>query len=640
MFAAQAATAIANARTYRAEQQARADLAALVETSPVGVVVFDAATGRAVSLNREARRIVESLCLPGQTAEHLIEIMTVRRADGREIALDRFPLAGELSGAETVRAEEIVFSVPGGRSVSTLINATPIHDADGAVSSLVVTMQDLAPLEELERQRSEFLGLVSHELRAPLTSIKGSAATVLGAAPALDPAEMLQFFRIIDEQADRMRGLIGDLLDAGRIETGTLSVAPEPEALAGLVDQARSTFLSGGGRHTLRMDLPADLPPVMADSRRIVQVLNNLFSNAARHSPDSSPIRVAAARDGVHVAVSVSDEGRGIPPDLLPQVFLKHAAAGGGVHEPGAGGYGLGLAICKGLVEAHGGRIRAESGGAGQGSRFTFTLPVAAEAGDGAASARRGSGPSRPGHEPAPVLVVDDDPQALRYVRDALAEAGYDPLVTGDPQELPRLVKTKRPHLVLLDLMLPGTDGIELMECVPGLADVPVIFISGYGRDETIARALEAGAADYIVKPFSPTELTTRVQAALRKAVRARALQGGRAGHRLRAPPGEHGGPACGVDGHRVRAAARALGKRGARGDVRFAAAPGVGREGRRRREAGTRLHKEPAPQAGRRRGQPGLHSQRTRRRLPHARAGRPVRVSPSGRRGRPATKW
>ena len=352
MFAAQAAAAVANARTYRAEQQARADLAALVETSPVGVVVFDAATGRAVSLNREARRIVESLCLPGQTAEHLIEVMTVRRADGREIALDRFPLAGELSGAETVRAEEIVFSVPGGRSVSTLINATPIHDADGAVSSLVVTMQDLAPIEELERQRSAFLGLVSHELRAPLTSIKGSAATVLGAAPALDPAEMLQFFRIIDEQADRMRGLIGDLLDAGRIETGTLSVAPEPEAVSGLVDQARSTFVSGGGRHTVHIDLPPDLPRVLADSRRIVQVLNNLFANAARHSPESSPIRVAAVRDGVHVAISVSDEGRGIEPDLLPRVFQKHAAAGGGEHEPGAGGYGLGLAICKGLVEA------------------------------------------------------------------------------------------------------------------------------------------------------------------------------------------------------------------------------------------------------------------------------------------------
>ena len=110
--------------------------------------------------------------------------------------------------------------------------------------------------------------------------------------------------------------------------------------------------------------------------------------------------------------------------------------------------------------------------------------------------------------------MVDDDPLTLRYVRDALAGAGYVPLVTGDPERVPDLIRSEKPRLVLLDLMLPGTDGIELMERVPELADLPVIFISGYGRDETIARALEAGAEDYIVKPFSATELTARIRAA------------------------------------------------------------------------------------------------------------------------------
>ncbi len=113
--------------------------------------------------------------------------------------------------------------------------------------------------------------------------------------------------------------------------------------------------------------------------------------------------------------------------------------------------------------------------------------------------------------------MVDDDPQALLYVRDALTAAGYSAIVTGDHQELSRIIRGEKPHLVLLDLMLPGTDGIELMERVPELADLPVIFISAYGRDETIARALGAGAADYIVKPFSPTELTARIRAALRR---------------------------------------------------------------------------------------------------------------------------
>ena len=514
LFASQAATAIANARTYRAEQRAHADLEALVDTTPVGVVILDAATGTVVKINREARRIVKGLLAPDGSVEQLLGALTCRFADGRELALSEFPLAHALSSAETARAEEVELSVPDGGSVTTLVNVTPIRDGDGPVVSVVVTMQDLTALEELERLQAEFLDMVSHELRAPLTSIKGSTATVLNAAPVPHPAEMLQFFRIIDEQADHMRGLVADLLDAGRIDAGTLAVAPMPEEVAALVDQARVTFLSSGARHTLSIDLPPDLPPVMADGRRIVQVLNNLFSNAARHAPESSPIRVEAAHERQHVAISVSDEGRGVPADVLPRLFRKYSRAGDGDRDPAAGGVGLGLAICKGLVEAHGGRIRAESSGAGQGTRFTFTIPVAEEA--GGFSARR-SGASEHEAQRTRILVVDDDPQTLRYVRDTLVAAGYAPHVTGDPRELSSLLETHKPDLLLLDLMLPETDGIKLMELLPELVDLPVIFISGYGGDETIARALESGAADYIVKPFSPTELKARVRAALRR---------------------------------------------------------------------------------------------------------------------------
>ena len=173
------------------------------------------------------------------------------------------------------------------------------------------------------------------------------------------------------------------------------------------------------------IDLPPDLPRVMADRPRVEQVLNNLLANAARQAPESSPIRVAAERDGVHVAVSVADEGAGA----------------------------LGAAPDR-------------------------TAP-------------------RQGGKPDAILVVDDDPQTLRHVRDTLAEAGYSPLVTGDHGELAAIIRAEKPALVLLDLMLPGTNGIKLKRTVPELADLPVIFISGYGRDETIARALEAGAADY-----------------------------------------------------------------------------------------------------------------------------------------------
>ena len=412
LIASQAAASIANARKYRAEQLNRADLESLVETSPVGVVVFEAVTGSTVSVNLEAKRIAQNLCLQGKPIEAILEVATCRFADGREISLDQFSLVQVLRSAETVRALEVVISIPDGRSVTVLVSATPVRGEDGAVTSMVVTMQDMAALQELDRTRAEFLSMVSHELRAPLTSIKGSATTVLNASRELDPAEVRQFFRIIDEQADLMNSLIGDLLDVGRTDTGTLSVTPEPSEVTFLVDQARNTFLSAGARHNVLLDLPPDLPPVLADRKRIVQVLNNLLSNAARHSTATAPIRISAERDGVYVAVTVADEGRGIAPELLGRLFRKY---GRNEVDSGVSG-GLGLAICKGLVEAHGGRIRAESPGVGKGTRFIFTIPVADMDGEDAAvdDARHAPGLVSEGRQPTTVLIVDDDPQTLQ----------------------------------------------------------------------------------------------------------------------------------------------------------------------------------------------------------------------------------
>ena len=358
--------------------------------------------------------------------------------------------------------------------------------------------------------------MVSHELRTPLTSIKGSADTLLEESARLDPAEMRQFHRIIRDQTVRMRGLISDLLDVARIETGTLPVDPQPVEVTALVDEARNLFLSGGqGRDNLHIDLPADLPRVTADRRRIVQVLDNLLSNAARYSPADSAIRLAAVRDGVHVAVSVADNGRGVPEERLPQLLRKFSRLAGEELERDPGGSGLGLAICKGIVEAHGGRIWAESDGPGLGTRFTFTVPAVEEAVTlPPPPSRRRKTKTR---ERPRVLCVDDDPQTLRYVRDALAKAGYAPVVTGDPEEVSRLMAEETPRLVLLDMMLPGSDGMELMKDIREVSDVPVIFLSVNGQEEVVARAFDMGAADYVVKPFSPTELAARIRAALRK---------------------------------------------------------------------------------------------------------------------------
>ena len=514
MFASQAALVIANAHAYREERRARADLETLVNTSPVGVVVFDARTGAPASINRETLRIVDGLREDEQSAEDLLEVVTCVRSDGREVSLRDLPLAEALRGGETVRAEEVVLRVPDGRSVTVLLNATPIHAEDGQVASFVVTLQDMTPLEEQERLRAEFLAMVSHELRAPLMSIKGSADTLAAESARLDPAEMGQFFRIIQDQSEHMRGLIGDLLDVARIQTGALPVNPEPADLRLLVEEAGSWFRNAESRNPLDVDVEPHLTMVLADRRRIVQVLGNLLSNAAGYSPDGSPITVSAVRDGVHVAVSVADRGRGIPAELLPELFRKFSRASGAATASGADGSGLGLAICKGIVEAHGGRIWAESDGPGLGARFTFTLPAVER------SAIPAPDPASTGSRRVPrvrVLAVDDNPQDLRYVRDVLTRVGYAPIATGDPADVLRLMAEEKPHLVLLDLVLPGSDGIELMNDIRKTTDAPVIFLSVYGQDETVARAFDMGATDYVVKPFSPTELAARIRAALRR---------------------------------------------------------------------------------------------------------------------------
>ncbi len=519
MFASQAAVVIANARRYTEEHRAKDDLEALVNTSPVGILVFDAKTGDLVSLNQESRRIVRGLRAPGRSQTEILSVLTFRRPDGREIPLAEMPTERALKSGNTVRAEEIIIQLPDGQSVTTVISAMPIFSREGAVVSVVATVQDMTPLEDLQRLRAEFLGMVSHELRTPLTTIKGSAASALNSTRPFNPTEAHQFFRIIDEQADHMRSLINDLLDVTRIEAGTLSITPETSAVAALVEQARAAFLGGGAKNSIEIDLPADLPPVAADGQRVVQVLTNLLSNASKYSPASSTIRVTALREGSHVAVTVADEGRGVSAEDLSKLFRKFLRISGTDGKPEVGGEGLGLSVCKGIVEAHGGRIWAESDGPGLGTRLTFTIPVVEEEGTDVADGpdELAAVPREAARQRTRILAVDDDPQMLWYVRHTLSEAGYTTTVTGDPEQVERLVEVEKPHLILLDLALPGTSGFELMKRIPDITDAPVMFLSGHGTDQDISRGLEMGAADYVVKPFSPTELLARIKAALRK---------------------------------------------------------------------------------------------------------------------------
>ena len=522
LFAAQAAMAIANALSHRAEQQARADLEALINISPVGVVVFDAKTGELISANEETRRIVGKLNAPGRTIDQLLEVIALRRTDGRNIPPDELPTAKALRNGETVLADEIVIHLPGGRAITTLVNARPIYGNDREVVSVVATIQDVTPLEEIRKQRAEFLGMVSHELRTPLAAVKGSAASMLNSPYPLDPVETRQFLRIIDEEADHMRHLINDLVDMTHIEAGTLPVTPEPTDVGSLLDQARESYLREGTRNnSIEINLAPDLPRVMVERRRIFQVIVNLLARVSERSPESSGIRVNASVEDPYVAVCVEGEDRGVPAGSPPHVFRKFSIADQEDMARRDGRDFLRLAISRGIVEAHGGRILAEDGGPGHGDRFTVTVPLADETPDSdeTRTGQTTAHPRDPGRESTRVLVVDEEPEGRRYISSTLSEAEFTPVATGNPDELERLVESEQPHVVLFDLTTPWTNEPELMNRVIRISDAPVIFVSGQDVGQSMEHAFELGAADFLVKPFTRTELVARIKATLRRRV-------------------------------------------------------------------------------------------------------------------------
>jgi signal transduction histidine kinase len=267
------------------------------------------------------------------------------------------------------------YSGPAERTVLSLA-----HGAAMAIQNLRLfeEARHVETLRELDRLKSELLQTVSHELRTPLGAIKGFTTTLIEHDRRLSREEKREFLEIIDQESDRLRGLIEDLLDMSKIEAGVLQLDRQAVAVAKLVAEAVKAVASRSPEHRFETSVPADLL-ADADPRRIRQVLHNLLENAVKYSPDGGTIQVYGRREegpgGGYIVISVRDQGIGIPRQDLPRVFERFHRVDSEVGRR-VGGSGLGLAICRGIVEAHGGRIWAESE-PGEGSVFSFTLPLA-----------------------------------------------------------------------------------------------------------------------------------------------------------------------------------------------------------------------------------------------------------------------
>ena len=520
MFASQAGAAISNARRYQEEHRARADMEALVNISPVGVVVFDARTGDLVLANDETRRLVGELRPPGRSLADLLTVLPLRRTDGSDIPMEELPTVKALTRGETILADEVVIYPPDGRSaITALVNAKPIRQEGGDIVAVVATIQDITHLEEMKRQRTEFLRNVSHELRTPLSAIKGSTSTLLSSCYPLDPAETRQFLRVIDEQSDHIRRLINNLGDMTQIEFGTLSVTPEPTDVAGLLRRAIDAHVhTGPGDNGVELELEPNLPMVMADEPRMMQVVSHLIAYVSRYASRSSSVRISAAYKDTCVAVTVDSQGGGWETPSPQRPLRSVGRVVDGVSEGRNGGDDIGIAISVGIVEAHGGRLSVGDEKEGRGSRFAFTIPV-----DGEAVSVAGPEGSRYPASPVPpegqarVLGFVADPETRRYVRDILSQADLSVAVARDLDEAEGIIETQKPHVILLEPALPWFEGLETLVRICRVSGVPVIFVAGHGWNQYIGRAFELGAFDYIAKPFTSTELLARVGAALRR---------------------------------------------------------------------------------------------------------------------------
>jgi len=323
LLADQASMAIHNARLHQAAEDERTQLRTLIDTTPVGVFVVHLGNPEVRLVNREAARLLGVRAHEGTALQEHERVSVYRRADGTEYAADALPVSRALYQGERVTAEEFRVEMPDGTVVPTLVNATPVHDVDGNITGAIAVIQDITPIEELERLRNEFLGMVSHELKTPLTAIKGSAAMALGSGKSLNADEAQELFEIIDEQSDRLRDLVDNLLDVTRIEAGTLSVTPQPLALQQVIEEALATMAHAPGSHEVLVPDLDGAPAVLADQRRLGQVLNNLLSNAAKFSPDGSPIELLAEFGAGRVTLGVKDQGRGFAEGQAKQLFTK-----------------------------------------------------------------------------------------------------------------------------------------------------------------------------------------------------------------------------------------------------------------------------------------------------------------------------
>ncbi len=411
------------------------------------------------------------------------------------------------------------------------VRSFPVRDNKGSLLGRGILFDDITLERSLIESRGETLALAAHELKTPLAIIKGCATTLLGSSARWDPAMQREMLQMIDTQSDRLHDVLNTLLDVWRLDAGAQPLRLAQIRLPELLQQLLQRRQVQASDHYFVLDLPRPVGPVICDAMRIEQALNHLLNNAVTYSSAGTTITVRVESNDVELRVGITDEGIGIAPEHLEPIFERFYRVQQAGDEAGSSS-GLGLASARATIEAHGGKIWANSLGMGQGSTFYFTLPFAPPISTMGQTTTvvtditsnlpaRQQTPTRTvllkQDERVHVLLAENDPRMTRYLRANLEEQQYRVHTVNHGIQFLRQLDLEEPDIILLSTRLTDMSGIELLQRLREFSQIPVIMLCEDCDEDERVHLFDMGSDDLVVKPFGMKELLARVRALLRR---------------------------------------------------------------------------------------------------------------------------
>ncbi|MBV8881999.1 MAG: PAS domain S-box protein, partial [Planctomycetaceae bacterium] len=483
----------------------------LVELSPDAIMLHR--EGRIVFVNGAAMRLLGARA----PAELLgLPLVSLVAPEYRDQVLARIRKISE-ENVSTPPMEQRLVRLDG-TAVDVEAQGTPfIYQGQPAVQAVI---RDISKRKEIERMKDEFVSTVSHELRTPLTSIQGSLGLIANGVMGAMPAGAKPLVDIAYKNCSRLVLLINDILDSEKIAAGKMVFTFKEQEIMPLLEHAIESNRAYGAQYQVRFEIEGGVPgaKVNVDHDRLIQVLTNLLSNAAKFSPKGGVVSIDVRRAGGRLRISVTDRGPGIPAEFRDRIFQKFSQADSSDRRA-KGGTGLGLSISKAIVEKHGGALSFESE-VGKGTTFTVELP------EREAVPTAPAAPAGPSPRPR-AIVCDDEPNVSEIIRHVLERDGFQVDLAASLGETRDLLRKHPSSLLTLDFILPDGNGVEYLRELrrdDRTKTLPVLLISPLAPSAREMAGDGMGPVEFLEKPIDLHRLSAAARGALRKS--AGALEG------------------------------------------------------------------------------------------------------------------